>query len=87
MMIQEERTNDMLNRYGEVCTRAKAAHILGRSYQTIVNMLDDGRLQWACAGTMVDVRSIARYINQPRQVESERRARRIREKYNSEYSV
>ena len=86
-MSLQERTSDMVARYGEVCTRAKAARILGRCFTTINAMLDDGRLQWACAGTMVDVRSIARYIEQPKQADFEAKKRQIKLKYNSEFAV
>ena len=60
-MTPNDRMNDMLSRYGEVCTRAQAARILGRSPKTVRAMLADGRLAEACAGEMVDVRSIAAY--------------------------
>ena len=71
-----DRLTDMLERYGEVCTRVAAARILGCSTGKIKNMLKDGRLDTACGGTMVDVRSIARYIAQPRQIDEAARQRR-----------
>ena len=49
------RLDDMLERYGEAATCTKAAHIIGRSAQTVKHMLEDGRLKYACEGTMVDV--------------------------------
>ena len=71
-----DRLTDMLERYGEVCTRVAAARILGCSTGKIKNMLKDGRLETACGGTMVDVRSIAMYITQPRQIDEAARQRR-----------
>lgn len=81
------RTDLMVDRYGEVCTKSEAARILGRSMNWIYKALEDGRIQDACGGSMVDVRSIAAYIEQPRQRDSEARARRIRTKYHSEFAV
>lgn len=86
-MTLQERTDTMVDRYGEVCTKAQAARILGRSRKTIPGMITDGRIESACAGSMVDVRSIARYISAPKQEETKARKRRIQLKYNSEFSV
>ena len=71
-----DRLTDMLERYGEVCTRVAAARILGCSTGKVKCMLHDGRLETACGGTMVDVRSIAAYIVQPRQIDEAARQRR-----------
>lgn len=75
-MTPNDRLDDMLSRYGEVCTKTMAAKILGRTPKTVRVMLEDGRLESACAGTMVDVRSIARYITAPQQSEFDARMRR-----------
>lgn len=83
----EERTDMMVRTYGEVCTRAAAARILGRNVKTIGVMIADGRIEEACGGAMIDVRSIARYIAQPKQEDNEARKRRIKIKYNSEFAV
>lgn len=83
----EERTEVMVRMYGEVCTRAEAARILGRNIKTVSNMIADGRIETACAGSMVDVRSIAQYIAQPKQEDFEARRRRLKLKYNSEYAI
>lgn len=83
----EERTEMMVRMYGEVCTKAAAARILGRNIRTLYSMLEDGRVDEACEGTMVDVRSIARYIQQPKQADFEARKRRVKLKYNSEFAV
>ncbi len=61
----QERIDDMVARYGEACKMAMAARIINRSPSTIRDMLQDGRLRWACRKTMVDVRSIAEYIMDP----------------------
>ena len=77
----EARLNDMLERYGEVCKRTIAARILGCSDSKIKNMIQDGRLETACGGSMVDVRSIAAYICQPRQVDEMARQRKMGRKW------
>lgn len=59
------RLDDMLERYGECCTQARAGHILGKTARTIYRMLEDGRLRRI--GTDVDVRSIAAYLDNPQQ--------------------
>ena len=70
------RLSDMLDRYGEVATRAQSARILGCSVSKIRMMLLDGRLSTACAGTMVDVRSIAAYIERPAEIDQITRDRK-----------
>ena len=77
-----DRLTDMLERYGEVCNRTVAARILGCSVSKVKNMLNDGRLALACAGTMVDVRSIAAYIQQPRQIDELARQRKMGRKWS-----
>ena len=71
-----DRLTDMLERYGEVCTRTVAARILGCSTGKIRCMLQDGRLALVCGGEMVDVRSIAEYITRPAQADELARQRR-----------
>lgn len=58
----DERIDLMVRLYGEVCTKATAAHILSCSSNIISAMLNDGRLIAACEGTRVDVRALAQYI-------------------------
>ena len=77
-----DRMADMLDRYGEVCKRSVAARILGCSVGKIKNMLNDGRLALACGGEMVDVRSIAAYIEQPQQIDEVARQRRMGRKWS-----
>lgn len=67
------RMDDMLARWGECVTVAVATKIMGRSRGTINRMLDDGRLRRVCRGTMVDVRSIAEYIEAPAEADSKAR--------------
>lgn len=72
-----DRLTDMLERYGEVCTRTVAARILGCSTGKVKYMIADGRLSLACAGEMVDVRSIAAYIERPKEFDVMARQRRL----------
>lgn len=76
-----DRMTDMLERYGEVCKRTVAAKILGCSTGKVKSMIQDGRLSLACGGEMVDVRSIAAYIEQPRQSDEMARQRRLGRKW------
>ncbi len=64
--MAKERADRMAFLYGECCTKTKASTILGRSTKTIQIMLSDGRLLAAGDG-LVDVRSIAQYIENPKQ--------------------
>ena len=57
------RMNDMVDRYGELCTHERAALILGVSTRTIRAMILDGRIRRV--GHRVDVRSICDYIENP----------------------
>lgn len=61
-----EREDKMTAQYGEVVNFTGAARILGVNRSTVQQMLEDGRLSYACAGTRVDVRSIAAYIMMPK---------------------
>ena len=56
--------NDMLERYGEVCTQKTAGKILNVVPRTISRMMEEGRLRRVGRG--VDVRSICEYIENPR---------------------
>lgn len=62
--MDKTRLDDMLERYGEVCTQEKAAKILGIVSRTVRTMMNDGRLK--NVGSRVDVRSICEYIENPR---------------------
>ena len=87
MINVSEREALMVEAYGEVCTKAQAARILKKCPQTILAMMEDGRLEAACEGTMVDVRSIARYIAAPKQEDFEARKRRTQKKHGSNWAV
>ncbi len=58
----ESREEELAQQYGEYVDKTLAAKILGVTRTTIYTMLADGRIQSACAGSRVDVRSIARYM-------------------------
>ena len=81
------RMEDMIKRYGECVTVSAAARIMGRSRKTVQRMLDDGRMRWACAGTMVDVRSMAEYIESPAQADRSARTSKNRNFGRSRFSV
>lgn len=75
-MTPTERETLLVKAYGEVVTFAEAGRILSRAAKTIKAMLEDGRIDYACEGTMVDVRSIARYIVAPKQEDFKARMRK-----------
>lgn len=75
-MTLQERTDAMIDRYGEVVSFTQAGKILNRNPKTIRVMLDDGRLSEACGGTRVDVPSIAAYILEPARKDHEARVRK-----------
>lgn len=75
-----ERMRDMVEMHGEACTYTKAGKIIGRSDETVHRMIHDGRIRAACEGTMVDVRSLAEYIERPKQIDCEARLNKRREK-------
>ncbi len=68
-----DRLNDMLERYGEVCQQKTAARILSVTPRTIFRMMDDGRLRRV--GMHVDVRSICHYIENPVQMDCDARVK------------
>ena len=73
-MVNIERLNDMLERYGEVCPQIKAARILSVSPRTIARMADDGRLRRV--GSHIDVRSICHYIENDEEMNFRARCRK-----------
>lgn len=75
-MTLREREDLLVAQHGEVTTISNAARVLSRARNTIMEMLRDGRLDYACEGTRVDVRSIARYIMAPKQEDFAVRQRR-----------
>lgn len=83
----EARAESMVRLYGEACSKRQAARIIHCCADRITAMLKDGRLDAACQGTRVDVRSIARYIAAPRQEDFEAKKRRVKMKYDSGFAV
>lgn len=65
---REERESmkeaEFADMYGEYVSKTTAAQIMGVTRATVYAMLTDGRIEGACGGKRVDVRSIARYISQ-----------------------
>lgn len=83
----DERCRIMVEKYGEVCTKAAAGRIMGRDPRTIGQWIRDGRIDDACAGTMVDVRSLARYLTAPKQEDFEARMRKRVQQTGCEFYV
>ena len=69
------RMEELLEKYGEVCTRIEAGEILRCHYNTVAVMIRDGRLKCACQGRMVDVRSIVEYIEDKKDTRQARNTR------------
>jgi len=59
----------LVDQHGEVVTKTGAMRILKMGHEKVTQMLDDGRLDKACEGTGVSVRSIARYMQNPKQAD------------------
>lgn len=74
-----ERMRDMVERYGEAVNQKTAGKILNKGHSTITKMLADGRIR-RCCGAMVDVRSMAEYLDAPTQKNEEARLERRRRK-------
>ena len=53
---------ELVDMHGTYVDKSTAAKILGVCRATVYAMLADGRIEGACEGKRVDVRSIARYI-------------------------
>lgn len=70
------RLDDMLERYGEVCTQKVAAQLLSVVPRTIHRMLEEGRLRRV--DRRVDVRSICEYIENPKQADFVAKAKNAR---------
>ena len=87
MIDYSDRATVMVLLHGEVCGKKEAGKILGCGTAHINSMLEDGRLDYACEGKKVCVRSIARYIAAPKKADEEARIRRVKMKYKTEYAV
>ncbi|MBE5798656.1 MAG: helix-turn-helix domain-containing protein [Clostridiales bacterium] len=60
------KEEELLGRYGEYVDKTVTAKILGVTRATVYAMLADGRIEGACAGRRVSVRSIAHYMAAPK---------------------
>lgn len=60
--LRGSRETAMALLYGEACPKAQAAKLLNVTTRTVHQMIADGRVLAACNGERVDVRSLARYI-------------------------
>ena len=83
-MFQQEqashcRADELTKRYGEYVDKTVAARILGVTRTTVYAMLADGRIQGACSGRRVSVKSIEQYMLKPKLGEG-RRSRRGKKK-------
>lgn len=88
MTVTLEATEELfVKNYGEVCSKAQAARILSVDLRTIGRMMADGRLKDACIGRKVSVRSIARFVCEPKVVCNEARIEKMKLKYGTEYAV
>lgn len=56
------REEELVAQYGEYVDKTATAKILGVTRATVYAMLADERIEGACSGRRVSVRSIARYI-------------------------
>ena len=72
----KNRLDDMLERYGEVCTQKVAAQLLSVVPRTIHRMLEEGRLRRV--DRRVDVRSICEYIENPKKADFVAKAKNVR---------
>lgn len=63
--INMRREATLVERYGESVDKTVAAKVLGVTRATVYAMLADGRINGACGGRRVDVRSIAHYLSTP----------------------
>lgn len=68
--------DELAQRYGEYVDKTLAAQILGVTRATVYAMLADGRIAGGCSGRRVAVRSIARYMQTPRGLDSRRSAKK-----------
>lgn len=87
MIEVSEREALMVQLYGECCKRVTAMKILSVSSKTLNGMLTDGRVDTACDGAMVDVRSMARYIARRPQADYEARLERTKKRNHSNWAI
>ena len=60
------KEEELMGRYGEYVDKTLTAKILGVTRATVYAMLADGRIEGACSGRRVSVRSIAHYMAAPK---------------------
>ena len=72
--MEKTRLDDMIERYGEICSQQVAAKILGVVPRTVARMMKEGRLRRV--DRRVDVRSIVAYIENPEQLNFEAKVRK-----------
>ncbi len=65
-MALADKEEELLGRYGECIDKTLTAKLLGVTRATVYAMLADGRIEGACFGKKVSVRSIARYMTAPK---------------------
>ena len=87
MVDYNDRATVMVLLHGEVCSKQKAGELLHCGVSKISSMIEDGRLDAACEGKKVDVRSIARYLASPAQQDDEARIRRLKKRNGSGFAV
>lgn len=56
------KEREMVGKYGAYVDKQQTADILGVTRATVYAMINDGRIETACAGKRVDTRSLARFI-------------------------
>lgn len=71
-----DRHRAMVERLGEACSKTTAAKEIECSTQTINRLLETGRLQPACEGKRIDVRSLCEYIERRAEIDHEVRMRK-----------
>ena len=57
---------ELVDMHGKYVDKSTAARIIGVTRATVYAMLADGRIEGACSGRRVAVRSIARYMATPK---------------------
>jgi len=72
----QAREKDLIDEYGECCTKARAGKILSKHPTTIYAMIRDGRLKAVCGGEKVCVHSIHDYLEAPKQADFKARVTR-----------
>ena len=81
-LLEQIKANGMNDELDMQC-----ANYINKARNTVKKMIDDGRMRWAYAGTMVDVRSMAEYIESPAQADRRARAAKNSNFGQSRFSV